>query len=69
MENTHDHPITSQDVIDMGLNVSKNVPEEVYQLTSLYKMGTRVRRPGVEFVPVMPGVPRRESPRTEQTIK
>lgn len=66
---THDHPITAQDAIEMGLRVSTNVPEEVYQLMSLYKMGTRVRRPGVEFVPVMPGAPRRESPRTEQAIK
>lgn len=60
---THDHPITAQDVINMGLNVSTNVPEEIYQLMSLYKMGARVRRPGVEFVPVMPSVPRRESPK------
>jgi len=59
---THDHPITAQDAAAMGLKVSTEVPEEIYQLMSLYKMGSRARRPGVEFVPVMPSAPRERGP-------
>ncbi len=51
---THDYPITAEDALKMGLKVSTKVPVEVYQLMALYKMEARGRRPGVEYVPVIP---------------
>ncbi len=35
----------------MGLNVSTDVPEEVYELMELYPQPMMQRHPGVEFVP------------------
>jgi len=52
---THDNPITAEDAKRIGLAVKTEVPPEVYQLMQLYRMEVRQRRPGVEFVPVMPG--------------
>ncbi len=53
---THDHPITRDDVERLlgGDRVDKKMPQEVYGLMALYRMESRPRRPGVEFVPVMP---------------
>jgi ClpP class serine protease len=51
---THDYPITADEATKMGLKVSTVVPLEVYHLMALYKMETRGRRPGVEYVPVIP---------------
>jgi ClpP class serine protease len=54
---THDNPITADLASAMGLKVSTQVPVEVYDLMRLYKMETTAKRPGVDFVPVMPGGP------------
>jgi len=51
---THDYPITAEEAAKIGLKVSTNVPVEVYQLMALYRMEVRGRRPGVEYVPVIP---------------
>ncbi|MFB0543473.1 MAG: hypothetical protein ACETVR_01700 [Candidatus Bathyarchaeia archaeon] len=52
---THDYPITAEEVGELlGACVNKELPKEVYQLMSLYRMEVAPRRPGVEFVPVMP---------------
>jgi len=51
---THDYSITADEATKMGLKVSTVVPLEVYHLMALYKMETRGRRPGVEYVPVIP---------------
>jgi ClpP class serine protease len=48
---THDNPITADQASAIGLKISTQVPGEIYDLMRLYKMGTTVRRPGVEFVP------------------
>jgi len=52
---THDYPIT-KDIAErlLGACVHEKLPAEVYALMRLYKMEVRPRRPGVEFVPVMP---------------
>lgn len=51
---THDYPITPEDVEELfGACISKELPREIYQLMSLYRMEVSSRRPGVEFVPVM----------------
>ena len=47
---THDYPITVEEARKLGLNVSTDVPEEVYALMDLYKQPVR-ERGTVEFVP------------------
>lgn len=52
---THDYPITKHIAGELlGACVQEKLPAEIYMLMRLYKMETRPRRPGVEFVPVMP---------------
>ncbi|MEB3774271.1 MAG: ATP-dependent Clp protease proteolytic subunit [Desulfurococcales archaeon] len=52
---THDYPITVEEARSLGLNVSTDVPPEVYQLMELYPQALQ-QRPGVEFIP-RPHVP------------
>ncbi|MGB9821294.1 MAG: SDH family Clp fold serine proteinase [Pseudothermotoga sp.] len=47
---THDYPITIEMLRKMGLPVSDQMPEEVYQLMNLYKQ-TEQRRPSVQYIP------------------
>ncbi len=47
---THDYPITVDEASRLGLQVSTEVPEQVYKLMSLYPQ-TRQRRPSVEYIP------------------
>jgi len=54
---THDNPITADEASAIGLKVSSQVPSEIYDLMACYRMGIGTKRPGVEFVPVMPGSP------------
>jgi len=51
---THDYPITAEQVKEIGLRVSTQVPPSVYELMALYRVEARAKRPSVEFVPVMP---------------
>ncbi|WP_268237964.1 SDH family Clp fold serine proteinase [Thermocladium modestius] len=53
---THDYPITVEQLRDMGIKVSTNVPPEAYQLMSLYPQA-RTNRPGIEYLPY-PAIPR-----------
>ncbi|OCC16020.1 protein of unknown function DUF114 [Dissulfuribacter thermophilus] len=48
---THDHPITFEEAKELGLNVREDMPDEVYQLMSLYPQPVR-REPAVEFLPI-----------------
>jgi ClpP class serine protease len=48
---THDFPISAKMALEMGLPVTTEVPQEVYDLMDLYPQ-TGQRRPGVEFIPV-----------------
>jgi len=48
---THDYPISFEEAKALGLKVSDDVPEEVYQLMNLYPQ-SRTRRPSVEFIPI-----------------
>ena len=54
---THDNPVTVEEASTIGLKVSTQIPSEIYDLMGYYRMGTQARRPGVEFVPVMPNQP------------
>jgi len=53
---THDYPITVEQLREMGLSVSTNIPPEVYELMVLYPQA-RVNRPGIEYLPY-PIIPR-----------
>ncbi len=48
---THDYPLTVDIARELGLNVSTDMPEEVYQLMEMYPQPLMQRHPGVEFVP------------------
>ena len=48
---THDYPITVEEARELGLKVSTDVPQEVYDLMELYKQ-TGQRRPSVQYIPV-----------------
>ena len=54
---THDYPISVEQGRELGLNISEEMPEEVYQLMNLYPQATQ-RRPSVEYIPI----PYREPP-------
>ena len=51
-EFTHDYPLTVDYLKELGLNVSTDVPEDVYTLMQLYPqpMGSQV--PSVQYVPI-----------------
>src|SRR5206468_2293095 len=48
---THDYPITAEEAKVLGLPVSTEVPEEIYEFMSLFPQPTRTR-PSVEYVPI-----------------
>ncbi len=48
---THDYPITVEQARELGLQVSTDMPEEIYALMELYKQ-TEQRRPSVQYIPV-----------------
>ncbi len=52
---THDYPLTVDVVKSFGLNVSTEIPPEVYELMDLYPQPMMHRHPGVEFVPTPKG--------------
>jgi Serine dehydrogenase proteinase len=47
---THDYPIMAEEAKELGLPVSTEMPEEVYQFMSLFPQPTRTRS-AVEYVP------------------
>ena len=48
---THDYPITYEEAKNLGLNVVKEIPQELYQLMSLYPQPVR-HLPSVEYTPL-----------------
>ncbi len=48
---THDYPITAEEARTLGLNVNTDIPEEIYQLMSLYRQPLK-RQTTVEYLPV-----------------
>ena len=62
---THDYPITLEEVQQLGLNVSSDMPPMVLQLMSLFPQPVR-RQPSVEFLPG-PRLP--ESPKPPQVSR
>jgi ClpP class serine protease len=47
---THDFPITYEQASELGLRVNKGLPEELYQLMSLYRQPIK-RHPTVDYIP------------------
>ncbi len=58
---THDYPICVEEAQEMGLNVSTEMPTEIYQLMNLYPQAAQ-RRPSVEYIsipyPTRPSAPK-----------
>jgi len=50
---THDFPIRAEEARKLGMPISTEVPEEVYELMELYPQSSQ-QRPSVQYVP-MPG--------------
>jgi ClpP class serine protease len=48
---THDYPISVEEARLLGLNITTEIPIEVYQLMNLYPQAGR-GRPSVEYIPV-----------------
>ncbi len=48
---THDYPITADEAKALGLPVSTDMPEEVYQLMKLFPQPIS-RRPSVQYIPI-----------------
>lgn len=48
---THDDPLWLEEIRELGLPVSEEIPEEVYALMNLYQQPTQ-RRPTVQYVPL-----------------
>jgi len=48
---THDYGIGSEEAKQLGLPISTDMPEDVYDFMALFPQPTRVR-PAVEYVPV-----------------
>jgi len=63
---THDYPITVEEARALGLPVSTDMPEEVYELMSLHPQPIQ-RRPSVQYVPLPYHVEQPARPKTTQT--
>jgi len=48
---THDYPITFEEAKELGLPVSSDLPNEIYQLMELFPQAAG-RRPSVEYIPM-----------------
>jgi ClpP class serine protease len=63
---THDYPLTAKRLMELGIPVKTEIPEEVYMLMELYPQPAQ-RRPDVEFIPHPPIPSRPERPSQRQT--
>ncbi len=48
---THDYPISVEEARSLGLNISTQMPAEVYRLMNLFPQAA-ARRPSVEYIPM-----------------
>lgn len=63
---THDYPIDVEEAGKLGLDVSTEMPREIYELMELYPQAGQ-RRPGVEYIPLPYGPqPRLPAPRERE---
>ena len=59
---THDYPITYEQLKELGLPVSTDLPKEIYALMELYPQPGQ-RRPSVQYIPLPYGRPERDGKR------
>lgn len=64
---THDYPISVEEGRSLGLNISTEMPAEVYRLMNLFPQAA-ARRPSVEYIP-MPYPTRPAAPETGERKK
>ncbi len=64
---THDYPISVEEARSLGLNISTEMPAEVYRLMNLFPQAA-ARRPSVEYIP-MPYPTRPAAPETGERKK
>jgi ClpP class serine protease len=62
---THDYPITFEQAKEIGLNVSSDMPREIYELMDLYPQNPSMR-PSVQYVPLPYKAPERTAPQKPQ---
>ncbi|MGB3347052.1 MAG: hypothetical protein WBA71_07405 [Candidatus Humimicrobiia bacterium] len=48
---THDYPITFKEAEELGFNVKREIPKEIYKLMDLYPQSA-IGRPSVQYIPV-----------------
>jgi len=48
---THDYPLTYEHLRELGIEVSTDMPQEIYDLMDLYKQ-TEQQRPSVQYIPI-----------------
>jgi len=48
---THDYPIAFEEAKEMGLNVSSEMPKDIYELMDLYPQSPSMR-PSVQYIPL-----------------
>jgi ClpP class serine protease len=60
---THDYALNVEELRSLGIEVSTDVPREIYEVMDLFPQASQ-RRPGVEFIPVpyAPSQPRLPEP-------
>ncbi|WP_448584596.1 SDH family Clp fold serine proteinase [Thermocrinis sp.] len=49
---THDFPLGVEKLRELGLNISTEIPEEVYQLMDLYPQPMGAQVPSVQYIPI-----------------
>jgi Periplasmic serine proteases (ClpP class) len=49
---THDYPLTVEKLRELGLKVSTDVPQEVYDLMGLYPQPLGSQVPSVQYIPL-----------------
>jgi ClpP class serine protease len=49
---THDYPITAEDAIELGLPVSTDLPQEIYDIMDLYQQPGGLGKSNVEYIPM-----------------
>ncbi len=57
---THDYPIMVEEARSLGLPVSTDMPEEIYQFMSLFPQPMQNKTPSVQYVPIPHHLSRKE---------
>jgi ClpP class serine protease len=61
---THDYPITAEDALALGLPISTDLPQEIYDIMDLYQQPPGSARSSVEYIPMPYKLPTPAQPPT-----